>query len=83
MRATLSWFGEDKPQKPDHKYTVTGRCPQCGREHVTIFRLRHLSDSLFGQLGRFFQYAAHETPDGATCENSGKSPEWGGPAKLP
>jgi hypothetical protein len=27
------------------KYTVRTRCAQCGREHITGFRLRHVSDA--------------------------------------
>lgn len=83
MRATLAWFSDRQEEIPEYaKYAVTGRCPQCGREHITIFRLRHISDSFFARLGEFFRYAEHERPDGATCENSDKPPEWGGPARI-
>jgi len=46
-------------EKSKAKYTVRTRCPQCGRKHITVFRLRHVSDSFFLQLGHFFRYARH------------------------
>jgi len=48
-----------EPAKSDAKYSVRTRCPQCGRKHITVFRLRHVSDSFFLQLGHFFRYARH------------------------
>jgi ribosomal protein L44E len=33
------------PAKSGAKYTVRTRCPQCGRKHITVFRVRHVSDS--------------------------------------
>jgi len=57
------------PAKSGPKYTVRTRCPQCGRKHITVFRVRHVSDSFFLQLGHFFRYARHVDPElGATSE---------------
>ncbi len=71
----LAWFG---PPKSDAKYTVRARCPQCGRKHITVFRLRHVSDSLFLQLGHYFRYARHLNFHGLRwCPNSGQHPDWG------
>jgi hypothetical protein len=62
---------------------ITTACPQCGRQHVTVFKLRHISDSFFRKLGEFYQYSKHADDDGQECSNSGKSPDWGGPAAPP
>ncbi|HEV8666325.1 MAG TPA: hypothetical protein VN665_00560 [Candidatus Paceibacterota bacterium] len=62
---------------------ITTPCPQCGRQHVTVFKLRHLKDAFFHRLGEFYAYADHTGLDNETCTNSGKSPNWGGPAKPP
>jgi hypothetical protein len=51
MSSSMAWF---KSAKSDAKYTMRTRCPQCGREHIIVFRLRHVSDSFFVQLGHFF-----------------------------
>ena len=56
MRSSLASL---QPRKSAAKYTVRTRCPQCGRKHITVFRLRHVSDSFFVQLGHFFRYARH------------------------
>jgi hypothetical protein len=45
--------------KSGAEYTVRTRCPQRGRKHITVFRLRHVSDSFFVQLGHVFRYAKH------------------------
>jgi hypothetical protein len=59
------------------KYTVHSRCPQCGRKHITVFRLRHVSDSFFLQLGHFFRYARHfDFQRLRWCTNSGQHPKW-------
>ena len=63
--------------KSDAKYTMRGRCPHCGRNHITIFRLRHVSDSLFLHLGHFFRYARHfDFYRLRWCTNSDKHPDW-------
>ena len=49
------------------------RCPQCGRKHITVFRLRHVSDSFFVQLGHYFRYARHfDFPRLRWCPISGQ-----------
>ena len=48
MRSSLASL---EPTKSGAKYSVRTRCPQCGRKHITVFRLRHVSDSFFVQLG--------------------------------
>jgi hypothetical protein len=61
------------------EYTVRTRCPQCGRKHITVFRLRHVSDSIFVQLGHFFRYARHfDFLRLRWCTNSGQHPNWSG-----
>jgi hypothetical protein len=65
------------PPKRDTAYTVRTRCPQCGRKHITVFRLRHVSDSLFLQLGHHFRYARHlDIQRLRWCINSGQHPDW-------
>jgi hypothetical protein len=63
--------------KSGAEYTVRTRCPQCGRKHITVFRLRHVSDSFFVQLGHFFRYAKHfDFRRLRRCTNSGQHPNW-------
>jgi len=63
--------------KSGAKYTVRTRCPQCGREHITVFRLRHVSDSIFAHLGYFFRYRRHfDFRRFRWCTNSGQHPNW-------
>lgn len=58
-------------------YTMRARCPQCGRKHITVFRLRHVSDSVFLQLGHYFCYARHlDFQRLRWCPNSGQHPHW-------
>lgn len=64
------------------KYSVTSRCPQCGREHITVFKLRHISDEMMDRLvslklGDFFRYEVHDDLVGARCLNSAQHPDWG------
>ena len=74
MKTPIAWFGS---AKSDAKYTLRTRCPQCGRNHITVFRLRHVSDSIFVQLGQFFRYAKHfDFPRLRWCPNSGRHPNW-------
>jgi hypothetical protein len=74
MSSSMAWF---KSAKSDAKYTMRTRCPQCGREHITVFRLRHVSDSFFVQLGHFFHYAQHfDFQRLRWCPNSGHHPNW-------
>jgi hypothetical protein len=74
MRSSLASL---QPRKPAAKYTVRTRCPQCGRKHITVFRLRHVSDSFFVQLGHFFRYARHfDFQRLRWCTNSGRHPKW-------
>ena len=44
MKSSPAWL---ETAKSGAKYTVRARCPQCGRKHITVFRLRHVSDSFF------------------------------------
>ena len=47
------------------------------RKHITVFRLRHVSDGIFVQLGHFFRYARHfDFPRLRWCPNSGRHPNW-------
>jgi hypothetical protein len=63
--------------KADPGYTVRTRCPQCGRKHITVFRLRHVSDSIFVELGHFYRYARHfDFLRLRWCPNSGQHPNW-------
>ena len=74
MRSSLASL---EANKSGAKYTVRTRCPQCGREHITVFRLRHVSDSFFVQLGHFFRYARHfDFQRLRWCTNSGRHPKW-------
>jgi hypothetical protein len=80
MGSSLAWL---ELAKFDAKYTVRTRCPQCGRKHITVFRLRHVSDSCFVQLGDFFRYAKHfDFQRLRWCTNSGQHPNWS-TSKLP
>ena len=66
-----------EPTESGAKYSVRTRCPQCGRKHITVFRLRHVSDSFFVQLGHFFRYARHfDFQRLRWCANSGQHPNW-------
>jgi hypothetical protein len=68
------WF---EPAKSGTQYALRARCPQCGRKHITVFRLRHVSDSFFAQLGHFFRYAKHfDFHRLRWCTNSGQHPKW-------
>jgi hypothetical protein len=63
---------------------ISTACPQCGRQHTTVFKLRHIKDSFFRRLGEFYAFAEHEDPkNNERCDNSGKNPDWGGPARPP
>jgi hypothetical protein len=74
MRSLIARLGS---AKTDAKYDMRTRCPQCGRKHITVFRLRHVSDSFFGQVGDFFRYARHfDFPRLRWCPNSGQHPNW-------
>jgi hypothetical protein len=74
MKSSLMRF---EPAKSGAKYIVRTRCPQCGRKHITVFRLRHVSDSFFVQLGHFFRYAKHfDFQRLRWCTNSGRHPKW-------
>ena len=74
MRSPIARFGS---AKLDAKYVMGTRCPQCGRKHITVFRLRHVSDSIFVQLGHFFRYAKHfDFARLRWCPNSGQHPNW-------
>lgn len=76
MRSTLAWFGFDKPA-PAAEYSVIAKCPVCGRQHITVFRLRHISDSLWVRIGQSFRYAAHfDFRRMRRCANSGRNPKW-------
>lgn len=66
---------EGTPSK--YAYEVKSSCPKCGRNHVTVFKLRHISDSFFAKLGDFYEYAVHSDPQGLTCTNSAQHPNWG------
>ena len=58
-------------------YTLRTRCPQCGRKHITVFRLRHVSDSFFMRLEDFFRYRRHlDFRRMRWCINSGRHPNW-------
>jgi hypothetical protein len=66
-----------EPARSGAKYTVRTRCPQCGRKHITVFRLRHVSDSIFSHLGYFFRYAKHfDFRRLRWCTNSEQHPKW-------
>lgn len=63
-------------------YAVKSPCPKCGRNHVTVFKLRHVSDELRVRLaslklGDLFRYAVHNGKDGEFCLNSAQHPDWG------
>ncbi len=63
--------------KSGAEYTVRTRCPQCGRKHMTVFRLWRASDSFFVQLGHFFRYAKHfGFLRLRWCTNSDQHPNW-------
>ena len=34
-----------EPARSGANYTMLTRCRQCRRKHITVFRLRHVSDS--------------------------------------
>jgi hypothetical protein len=74
MKSSPAWL---QTTKFGPEYTVRTRCPQCGRKHVTVFRLRHVSDSLFVHLGHFFRYARHfDFLRLRWCAASGQHPTW-------
>jgi hypothetical protein len=74
MKSSLSWLETAKSRAA---YSVRARCSQCGRKHITAFRLRHVSDSFFVQLGDFFRYAKHfDFRRLRWCINSGQQPNW-------
>jgi hypothetical protein len=73
MKLLRAWLR--KPET-DAKYTMRLRCPQCGRKHITVFRLRHVSDSFFLQLGDYFRYARHLNFQRLRwCDNSDQHPD--------
>ena len=51
MKSSPAWL---ETTKFGAQYTVRTHCPQCGRKHITVFRLRHVSDNLFVQSGAIF-----------------------------
>ncbi len=57
-------------------YSVKAKCPKCNREHITVFKLRHISDSVFASLSSFFRYEEHRKENGRRCPNSFKPPQW-------
>jgi hypothetical protein len=74
MKSAPAWL---ETAKSNAEYTVRARCPQCGRKHITVFRLRHVSDSFYVQLGHFFRYAKHfDFQRLRWCTNSGQHPNW-------
>jgi hypothetical protein len=76
MSKLLAWLVRSRSVA---KYTVRARCPRCGRKHITVLRLRHVSDSLFLHLGDYFHYARHLNFQRLRwCPNSGRNPDWRG-----
>jgi hypothetical protein len=74
MKSSPAWL---ETTKFGAQYTVRTHCPQCGRKHITVFRLRHVSDNLFVQLGQFFRYARHfDFLRLRWCTSSGQHPNW-------
>jgi len=74
-RSSVGWL---EMAKSGSKYAVRTCCPQCARKHITVFRLRHVSDSFFVHLGHFFRYARHfDFQRLRWCTNSGQHPNWG------
>ena len=66
-----------RPDRAEIKYTIRAKCPQCGRQHITVFRLRHVSDGFFVQLGQFFRFAKHiDFRRLRWCANLGQHPDW-------
>ena len=63
MKSSPAWR---ETAKSGVEYTVRTRCPQCGRKHITAFRLRHVSDGFFVQLGHFF-FATQSTLTSDVC----------------
>lgn len=78
MHASFAWFGAvDHPRAERAKYSVKSACPVCGRKHITVFRLRHVSDSFFAPLSNFYRYARHFNFRRLRwCPNSNQSPKW-------
>jgi len=75
--SSMSARPDDTKLPPDATYDVTAACPVCGRQHITVFKLRHYSDSLFSNLGNFYRYAKHLDSSGNFwCSNSEQSPNW-------
>ena len=74
VKSAPAWL---ETAKSGVEYTMRTRCPQWGRKHITVFRLRHVSDSFFVQLGHFFRYARHfDFQRLRWCSNSGQHPNW-------
>jgi hypothetical protein len=74
-RATFAWFGASRRERV--QYCVTTTCPKCGREHITVFKLRHISDSFFRKLGEGYRYARHfDFRRLRWCSNSLQHPKW-------
>jgi len=74
MRSSLA---RPEPAKSSAEYSVRTRCPLCGRKHITVFRIRHVSDTFFVQLEHFFRYARHfDFHRWRWCTNSGQHPNW-------
>ena len=73
MRSSLASL---EPARPDAKYSVRTRCPQCGRKHITVFRLRHVSTASSCSWAAFSLREALRLPALCWCKNSGRHPEW-------
>jgi len=58
-------------------HPITTTCPVCGREHITVFRLRHISDDFFRRVGLYYRYARHfNWRRMRWCTNSERAPNW-------
>ncbi len=75
----MAWFEFDESGVESSESKITTPCPVCGRQHITVFRLRHLSDSIFRKVGQYYRYAKHfDYGRDKQCSNSDKNPDWGG-----
>jgi hypothetical protein len=80
MCATLAWFKQTSLAS-DVTYSITTRCPICGRSGIKLVRICPESGSFFTNVGDYYRFSNHLNGRGELCDNSGHNPELGGPTR--
>lgn len=79
-RAWNAWFGEIA-SSPEITYPITTQCRLCGRFGIKLVQVCPASGSFFTRGGDYYRFSYHLNEQGELCENSGHSPELGGPTR--